>query len=341
MSTTSAERAEGVPSSPTDRANRAVIAAVRIMTGLLWLANLHWKVPPAFGEDTGGGLYKYIESVTRNSPFAPFTWVTEEIVLPNFRTFGWITLIVETLVAMLLLVGYRVRPAALVGALMSVPILLSTIYYDRADEWSWAYLMMIGLNLLLFATDAGRYAGLDGVLARDGAAAQRALVALGAIATIVGLAGLYVARVTDFASRQVALLGSDAGFTATDGSVTRRWELKFMWFNPLFAILTVVGGLLLAVGARRLVGAWVGSALFALMAVVVFIDRHVDYLRDDGRIQVVSTASDAAVWGAFALAAGLLANRLRAAGDTNRSEDDTERAADGSDAHRPRPTATG
>jgi thiosulfate dehydrogenase [quinone] large subunit len=127
-------------------------------------------VPPAFGEDNGGGIFKYSESVTRNSPFAPFTWVTEELILPNFRLFGWVTLVVEVLLAVLLLVGYRTRIVALVGAAWSVPILLSVIYFDGADEWSWSYLMMIGLHLLLFATDAGRHLGLDGC---SGAAASR------------------------------------------------------------------------------------------------------------------------------------------------------------------------
>ena len=39
-----------------------VLASARIAAGLLWLANLHWKVAPNFGEDTGGGLYKYTRS---------------------------------------------------------------------------------------------------------------------------------------------------------------------------------------------------------------------------------------------------------------------------------------
>jgi len=298
-------------SAAAQRTNHAIIGGVRIMTGLLWLANLHWKVPQAFGEDTGGGLYKYVESVTRHSPFAPYTWVIEEVVLPNFRLFGWITLVVESLIALLLLVGYRTRPAALAGAVMAVPILLSTVYYDRADEWSWAYFMMIGLNLVLFATAAGTYGGLDGVLAAGRAAARRGLVVTGAVATVVGLAGLYVARAADFAGRRVALLGSDAGFADPDGGVTRRWELKFLWFNPLWAMLTIVGGVLLLAGTRRLLAAWAGSALFAVLAVAVFTQQHVDYLRDDGSIQVVATASNAVVWGAFALAGALLAHRLR------------------------------
>ena len=296
-----------------DQVSGWVIGGVRILAALLWLANLHWKVPPAFGEDSGGGLYKYSESVTRNSPLAPFTWVTEELILPNFRFFGWVTLVVELLLALLLLVGYRTRIVALVGAAWSVPILLSVIYYDRADEWSWSYLMMIGLHLVLFATDAGRHLGLDGVLARDGDAARRALTAVGSIGVVVGALGLFVARSISFAGSEAALLGSDAGFANADGGITRRWELKFVFFNPLWALLTIVFGALLVVGARNARAAMValaGAAGFGVLAIVVFIAQTFDYVRAAGQVQIVSTASNAALWGAFALAAALLARRI-------------------------------
>jgi uncharacterized membrane protein YphA (DoxX/SURF4 family) len=298
-----------------ERTSGWVIGGARILAGLLWLSNLHWKVPPAFGEDNGGGIFKYSESVTRNSPFAPFTWVTEELILPNFRLFGWVTLVVEVLLAVLLLVGYRTRIVALVGAAWSVPILLSVIYFDGADEWSWSYLMMIGLHLLLFATDAGRHLGLDGVLARSGDAARRALTIVGSVAIVVGVLGLFVARSVSFAGSEAALLGSDAGFANPDGGITRRWELKFVFFNPLWALLTGLFGVLLVAGARsaRLAKlALAGGASFGMIAVVVFITQTFDYLRDDGGVQVVSTASNAALWGAFALAGVLLARRSSA-----------------------------
>lgn len=272
-------------------------------------------MPPSFGEDSGGGLYKYTESVTRNSPFAPFTWVTEELILPNFRFFGWVTLVVELLLAMLLLVGYRTRIVALVGAAWAVPILQSVIYYDGADEWSWSYLLMIGLHLLLYATDAGRHVGLDGVLERGSDAARRALVVVGSVAAVVGLLGLFVARSVSFAGSEAALLGSDAGFANDDGGLTRRWELKFVFFNPLWALLTVLFDALIVVGARHGRAVWAafaGAAGFATIAVVVVITRTFDYARDDGQVQVVSTGSSTALWGAFALAGWLLARRSAA-----------------------------
>lgn len=295
--------------SVEERSRSPIIGSVRILVGLMWLANLHWKVPPDFGEPTNSGLYKFFDSVTRNSPFAPFTWFTENVILPNFTVFGWLTLIAETVVATLLIIGYRTKLAALGGALITVPILLAVIYYDRADEWSWAYYLMIGIHLLLLASDAGRHVGLDGVLERSPADAQRRLLPVGVVAIVIGAAGLFVARSISFIGADAALLGSDAGFTDADGRLVRRWELKFLWFNPFWALLTIAGGVLLVIGARRVWAAWAGGAGFAVLAVAVFATRTFDYQRDDGVTQVVSTASNAAVWAGLAIVGLLVARR--------------------------------
>lgn len=287
------------------RARGAVLGVARIGLGLLWLANLHWKVPPHFGEDTGGGLYKYSVSVSRHSPFAPFTWVMEEIILPNFQLFGWFTLIIETVLAALLVIGYRTKLVALLGAAMTVPIMLSVIYYDKADEWSWSYLLMIIGHLFAYASDAGSHLGLDGVLRRDASSARRASRTLGIVTIVIGAFGLFVARSVAIAGRRVALLGSDAGFSA-DGKLTRRWELKFVWFNPLWALLTIGLGALVIVGTKQRWASRVAAAGFAVLALVVLAMQHMDYVRSDGSVQVVSTASNVAMWGGLALAIVLL-----------------------------------
>ncbi|MEJ7801304.1 MAG: hypothetical protein WKF60_12340 [Ilumatobacter sp.] len=287
------------------------LGLARITVGLLWLANLHWKVPNDFGESNGGGLYKYSESVTRNSPFAPFTWVTEEIILPNFQFFGWFTLIVEMILAALLLIGYRTKIVALMGAAMTIPIMLSVIYYDRADEWSWAYILMFTVHIALWASDSGAHVGVDGVLRRGPSDARRALIGVGVITTVVGVAGLFVARSVSFAGERVALLGSDAGFVDADGDLVRRWELKFVWFNPMWALLTIACGVLLIVAVKQLWAARAAGIGLIGLAVVVFATRTFDYVREDDSIQRVATASNAALWGGFGLAALLLDRAAR------------------------------
>jgi uncharacterized membrane protein YphA (DoxX/SURF4 family) len=285
------------------------IGGVRITAGLLWLANVHWKVPTDFGESSGGGLYKYIASGAERAPLAPFRWALREIVLANFQLFGWFTLVVETVLASLLLIGYRTRLVALIGAAQAIPIGLTVIYYEGSDEWSWSYLMMIGLHLVLWAVAAGDHVGVDGVLAAPRDRSRRALGAIGVVGANVGVLGLFVGRSVGFAGRKAALLGSDAGFAA-DGTVVRRWELKFLWFNPLWALLTIAFGLLLVAGTRYLIAAWAGAVGFVAIAVIVFSTQWFEYVRDDGAIQRVSTASNSAFWAGLALAGALFARRV-------------------------------
>ena len=307
---------EAVTRSASDldvRLRGPALGLARISVGLLWLANLHWKVPNDFGESNGGGLFKFSESVTRNSPFAPFTWATEQIILPNFQFFGWFTLIVETMLAALLLIGYRTKIVALVGAAMTIPIMLSVIYYDRADEWSWAYILMFSAHIMLWASDSGAHFGVDGVMRRSSAAARRALTSIGVITTVIGVAGLFVARSVSFTGSQVALLGSDAGYVDADGNLVRRWELKFLWFNPMWALLTIACGVLLIVAVKQLLAARVAGIGLVGLAVVVLATRTFDYVRVDGSIQLIGTASNAALWGGFGLAVLLLDRAARSA----------------------------
>jgi len=96
--------------------------------------------------------------------------------------------------------------------------------------------------------------------------------------------------------------------------LVRRWELKLLWFNPLWALLTIACGVLLIVGGRKAVVAWAGAVALGALAVVVFLQQTFDYVRDDGVIQKVSTGSNVAFWGGLALAAGLFARRAVTAG---------------------------
>jgi hypothetical protein len=163
---------------------------------------------------------------------------------------------------------------------------------------------MIGLQLLLWAVAAGDHVGVDGVLAAPRERSNRALRTVGLVGAVIGVLGLFVARSIDFAGKKAALLGSDTGFV-TDGKLTRRWELKFLWFNPLWALLTIVFAVLFVVGARYVAAAWAGVAGFAMIAVIVFLTRTFDYVRNDGTIQKVATGSNAAVWAGLALAGAL------------------------------------
>jgi thiosulfate dehydrogenase (quinone) large subunit len=145
------------------RLDRGLLALVRITVGLLWLQNLSWKTPPGFGRgDPPGGLYLSASYAVSHEVLRPYAWLMERFVLPNFTFFGWMVLIVEAALGAFLLIGLATRFWALVGIAQTVAIALSVL--NAPNEWYWSYLLMLLVHLALFATAAGRYAGLDGVL---------------------------------------------------------------------------------------------------------------------------------------------------------------------------------
>ena len=236
-----------------------VIGAVRIVAGLLWLANLEWKRPPDFGRNQKNGLYKYVDGAVAHRVFAPWSWVVEHVVLKQYTLFGWSTLLLESALAALLLLGLWTRPVALLGALNSVAIGLSVLHYP--NEWPWSYYLMVALHLVLFASAAGRFGGLDGVRTRGNAARERAVTVLGLVAVVVGAVALALVSGRDFTAHQGKLVGWAGG------------EAKLLWFNPLSALLTAVLGAvaLAAVRLGRPQLRLVAAAGFGLMALQVLV----------------------------------------------------------------------
>lgn len=138
-----------------------IMALVRIGVGVMWLTNTNWKTPPDFGQ-RGGGLFQYTQDAVTHPVVAPYSWMVEHLVLPNFTAFGWTVLIIEALLAASLLLGLGTRFWALVGAVQSAAIGMSVAL--APGEWPWSYYLMVMVHLTLFATAAGRRWGLDGVL---------------------------------------------------------------------------------------------------------------------------------------------------------------------------------
>ena len=280
---------------PTTLINDWTIGAVRIAAGLLWLANLEWKRPPDFGAHLHNGLYKYVDGAVSHPVFTPWSWIVKHIVLQHYTLFGWSTLLLESSLAALLLLGLWTRPVALLGAVNSLVIGLSVLHYP--NEWPWSYYLMIALHLLLFATAAGRCVGLDGV--RSGGADQRrqATTAIGIVAVVGGLVSLVIVSGTSFTAHRGTLVGWAAG------------ELKLVWFNPLSAILTALFGLVavLSVRLRRIELRWIAIGGFAVMALQVLIQwRSRDSVWTGGFLG--GTGANLALWSTFAVGIAVCGN---------------------------------
>jgi thiosulfate dehydrogenase (quinone) large subunit len=251
-----------------DRVRGPIIGLVRIAAGLLWLANIEWKRPPNFGQDRRNGLYKYVISAVDHPVFGPYSWFVEHVVIKQYKMFGWATLITEVLLAACLLLGLHTRLFALIGAAMSVNILLSVLNYVEGDtgvrpEWAWSYYLMIALHLLLFAIAAGQHVGIDGVRRKGASAKARAVEVLGVVAIAVGVIGLILALKSDFTGK----IGHTIGYARG------KWELKLIWLNGISSLLTIVFGALSIAASRlhKMVLAWIAVAGFALMALQVLV----------------------------------------------------------------------
>ena len=222
--------------TPADnpRAQSIAVTVLRILLGLMWLYNVSWKRAPHFGEDTGKGLYKFTTYAVDYPVLAPYAWVTDNLILPVFPVFGWVVLIAETALAVMLLTGTYVRLAALIGLAQSLAIGLSVAYAPH--EWPWSYFLMVGAHLVLVFAAAGRVLGTDGV--RAGTTSARTLGQVwAAVAVVTGVISLVRSLDEPFAARGPTLGDSDP-------------SLSLGAYNLVGSLVIIAVGVLLVVGVR-------------------------------------------------------------------------------------------
>jgi hypothetical protein len=262
------------------RAQAVGAAALRILVGLLWLYNVSWKHAPDFGQDAGTGLFKFTSYAVSDPVLPPFSWVIEQVVLPNFALFGWGVLVAETALAVLLLTGAWVRVAAAIGLAQSAAIALSVAFAPH--EWPWSYWLMIGAHGLLLVSSAGRVLAVDAVRAGMDSARETLARFWGTLAVLVGLFSVVLSFDDPLASRGPGLRSVDLSISLGD-------------YN-------LVGGLVLAaVGVLLLIASRPTALVAALLAAVAGLSLHAQLGFSDPLLGGTTTSA------AFLFAAGLVA----------------------------------
>ena len=141
-----------------------VLAGARILLGVLWLANLTWKLPPDFGRDDPKGLLYNFQLASAHAVVAPLRRLAEDVLIPHFTLFGWMVFVVELAIGLSLLLGLWTRVGALLGVVQSIAITLLVV--RAPDEWVWTYVLFVAMSLVVALTPSGERLSLDARLRR-------------------------------------------------------------------------------------------------------------------------------------------------------------------------------
>jgi uncharacterized membrane protein YphA (DoxX/SURF4 family) len=135
------------------------LAGLRILVGVIWLANLSWKLPPDFGKaDPEGLLYSF----RLGEQYAIVGFLRDfmgSVAIPHFTLFGWLVFLVELAAGVLLLLGLETRVGAILGTSQAIAITLLVV--RAPDEWFWGYLMFIALNAVPLVAPADERLSVD------------------------------------------------------------------------------------------------------------------------------------------------------------------------------------
>jgi uncharacterized membrane protein YphA (DoxX/SURF4 family) len=140
------------------------LAGLRIFVGIVWIANLSWKLPPDFGRHDARGLLYSFELAKRWAVIGPLRHVVGSVVIPHFTLFGWLVFGIELVAGVSLLLGLMTRLGALLGTAESIAILL--LVGRAPTEWSWGYAMFVLLNALPLVVASGARVSVDHALGR-------------------------------------------------------------------------------------------------------------------------------------------------------------------------------
>jgi uncharacterized membrane protein YphA (DoxX/SURF4 family) len=158
----------GLLRSADEISKAAAIAFTRIFLGVMWLFEVtvgHNWILGGFGSDVHGGwlgaergsaLREGATEAIADGTWSWFALLHEILLAPSAELFAWLTLIAQLGFVVAFIVGFMVRPAALLALLMDLSIFM--MGNSSIPPFFTA------MHLFVLATGAGRYYGLDGYL---------------------------------------------------------------------------------------------------------------------------------------------------------------------------------
>ena len=140
----------------------AVLAGLRILVGLTWLAAIAALRPSGFGVATRDGLWHALAAADRHA-LEPARTIAHA-ALPHPSIVGWSVLGLCGMAGILLLVGWHTTIGGAIGTLLAVVVAATLV--GQPGESTWALAMLVALNATTLAAPTNLRVSLDAALGR-------------------------------------------------------------------------------------------------------------------------------------------------------------------------------
>ena len=127
----------------------------RIVVGIYWLyfASQKWQGV--------GWMQGVIKSTAQSNPIPGLHEFLNGVVVPNWFLFAVGQTIGETLVAVLLILGFATRWAAVLGLLLALNLAVTVAFGVNDNGFRWMYYLAVIANAQVIVSGGGRYAAAN------------------------------------------------------------------------------------------------------------------------------------------------------------------------------------
>jgi len=135
------------------------IYAMRLVSAGMWYLGTLWKLPLPIS----AGFKYWLANTVKYSSFHAHAAIMQ-VFLDHIALVQPLVFLLETALAVSLMLGFMVRLAGVVGVLFVLNLLVGL--YNDPTEWPWTYMGIICAHGMFAAAQAGRSLGIDNLLAK-------------------------------------------------------------------------------------------------------------------------------------------------------------------------------
>ena len=132
---------------------------MRLVAAGMWYLGTLWKLPLPIS----AGFKFWLENTVKYSSFQAHASIMQ-VFLDHIAVVQPLVYLLETALAVSLMLGIAVRLAGVVGVLFTLNLLLGL--YNDPHEWPWTYVGIICAHGMFAVAQAGRSLGIDNLLAK-------------------------------------------------------------------------------------------------------------------------------------------------------------------------------